>query len=436
MSEKEEFFALEKFLKNSNHYLVDVGVDLGEKKRKIFDIISRKDFERVKSEVEELKELKDKLSKLKENKNANNTTDVKTLAVMISKLESNISLKIDSKFPDSQQDIQLQANNIETNTTADIYANFDKYYADYIEYKKIFGGVSHHSIKSYDASMKYLKYFVDEKSDFSFKFFKDVQSKLQKLPKNFFKYPKYFEKNYLELMTLLEVEKHDTLNNKTINKHIINFKSFFKYLQYEEYIIENPLKNIMSLSEEKATNKEEYTSNELDKIFDGNMDKSYLNLCRVALYTGLRIEEVLSIKKENIKDNFIHIDLKDSKNKKHERIIPIHKNLVSSIECQKKSNKGDYIFFNGNSSQQEVTNVGKRINRRLKNVTTEEGKSFHSFRKNFSQNIELNSSSDYKTKKYLMGHNLDKDVTHTIYNRGKANRDKLVACINDIDFKY
>ncbi len=359
---------------------------------------------------------------------------------LLEKLSNDARLVIQSiEFKNKKQILTSQQvqrrEEIPDNKINDIFTNLDKYYNDYLVYKTSVDGVSQHSIKSYNSSMRYLKYFIDEQTDFSFKFFKEVQKKFQQMPKNFFKYPKYSEKTFDELIAFKEKEKYDTLDNKTTNRHIINFKNFFKFLKYEEYINENPLADIMTLNEEKRTNKEEYTSEELDKIFSSNMDKVYLNMCRVALYSGLRIEEVLSIKKENIKDNSIHIDLEDSSSKKHQRIIPIHRNLMPTIEYQKKSNKGDFIFFDGNL-ENEVKNVGKRINRRLKNIIPIKEKTFHSFRKNFSQNIEFNSESEDKIKKYLMGHSQNKDITHAIYNRGKINIDKLVSCVNDIDFEY
>ena len=435
-TEQEEFFELRKLLKNSNHYLVDAKLDMGRGRRKIFDIISTKDFERIKKEADGLKQTQAELYDLKHNTSAGNTIDIQTLTDKVSQLENNLLAKINSLESNSFQNNQSQTNNQEVvDLRTDIYANLDKYYELYVEHKKSVDGISQYSVKSYNSSMKYLKYFVNEECDFSFKFFKELQKKLQKIPKNFFKYPKYYEKTFEELIVIKEKDNYDTLDNKTINKHIINWKNFFKYLKYEEYINENPLADILALSEEKKTNKEEYTGEELDRIFSSNMGKEYLNMCRVALYSGLRIEEVLSIKKKNIKDNSIHIDLEDSSSKKHQRIIPIHRNLVPIIEYQKKSNKGNYIFFNGNL-ENEVKNVGKRINRRLKNIVPIEEKTFHSFRKNFSQNIELNSDSEDKIKKYLMGHSQNKDITHAVYNRGKINIDKLVSCINDIDFEY
>ena len=213
------------------------------------------------------------------------------------------------------------------------------------------------------------------------------------------------------------------------------YATFFDYLIYEEIIKENPMDNIKSLQESKEIIKEEYAQEDLDKIFSSEIiEKDYLNMCKFAIYTGLRLEEILSIKKEDIKDNFIHVTLKDTSHKNHTRIVPIHRNLIDIIK-QQQTNKSDYLFFNGNT-ENEVKNIGKKLNRRLKSVVDSKSKTFHSFRKNFSQELELNTTSEEKTKKYLMGHSFSKDVTHNDYNRGKMNIDKLVNCINQITFEY
>ena len=186
--------------------------------------------------------------------------------------------------------------------------------------------------------------------------------------------------------------------------------------------------------ENKDTRKIEYTKQELEQIFTSNLEIDYLNMCKVALYSGLRIEEVLSLKKEDIKDNILNVDIKDKGTKKHQRSIPLHKNLIDTINQQLK-NKGNYLFFNGNI-ENEVGNIGKKLNRRLQKIINNKDKTFHSLRKNFSQELELNTDSEDKIKKYLMGHTFSKDVTHMIYNRGKINQEKLIDCINQITFIY
>lgn len=334
-----------------------------------------------------------------------------------------------------QQNTQPIVEKNEDVVSPNIFYNLDKYFNDFIEHRKSFKGVSNSSLKSYTASMKYLKHLSCEDTVFNFKYFKELQKKLQEMPKNFFKYSKYYEITFEELLEVKEQENYETMVNKTINGHISNFRIFFDYLKYEEIINDNPMNDIRPLPETKGTEKIEFSSEDLDNIFSSAIEIDYINMCKVALYCGLRIEEVLSIKKENITENFIYVDIEDTDTKKHQRIIPIHNNLLPVIERQIRQNKGEYIFFHGNVAN-EVSSVGKRINRRLEKIVPENKKTFHSFRKNFSQEIELNTDAEEKVKKYLMGHDMGKNITHSIYNRGKVNTDKLVNCINQITFEY
>jgi len=409
---------------NSNDYLYNIVIEFKDKKDR-YDIINKKDLKKLERIYKE--------------------NDIEyNIETKLQKFENNIVENLENKILAKFENNLLQNKNIEDTTkneniekeNNDVIENFDEYFNKYIEHRKNFDNISDSSIKGYNASMRYLKYFINKDTQFTFKFFKDLQLKFTKLPKNFFKYDRYYKKTFTELMKIKEKEKYETLNNKTINNHINSYKLFFKYLKYDEIIDINNLADIQQLPEEQFTNKEEYTQNELELIFKSEFDDfNYINMCKVSLYCGFRIEEVLSIKKIDIKDNFIHINLKDTSSKNHTRIVPIHKNLLDLINYQIKHNKGIYLFFNGNVDN-EVKNVGKRLNNRLKTIISDTSKTFHSFRKNFSQEIELNTDAEEATKKYLMGHSMSKDITHSIYNRGKFNNKKLIDCINQITFKF
>ena len=111
----------------------------------------------------------------------------------------------------------------------------------------------------------------------------------------------------------------------------------------------------------------------------------------------------------------------------------MHPNLIKVINYQKRNNKGSFLFFCG---VKEINKIGKAVNRRLKTIINTKAKTFHSLRKNFSIEIELNTDAEESIKKYLMGHSTAKNITHTIYNRGKVNTTKLINCIQQITFNY
>ena len=171
----------------------------------------------------------------------------------------------------------INTTTISNEETHNIYNNLDVYFNNYLEHKKTYNKISNSSIKAYNASFKYLKYFTNKNTVFNFAFFKQVQQQMQQLPKNFFTHKNYKNTSYKEILKLKKIEK---LNTKTINNHINNMSSFFDFLEYEEIITSNPLLKIKPLLESQEIVKLEYLKDELDTIFNNkNIEKEYLNMC-------------------------------------------------------------------------------------------------------------------------------------------------------------
>ena len=88
--------------------------------------------------------------------------------------------------------------------------------------------------------------------------------------------------------------------------------------------------------------------------------------------------------------------------------------------------------------------MGKRLNRKINNYLISQDKdksikSFHSFRKNFSQTLYLER---FQLKEIviskLMGHSVELNITRSIYNRNKVERDALIyamSCMKLDDIK-
>ena len=316
------------------------------------------------------------------------------------------------------------------NTTTLNIENLKKYFDEYKEYKIKNDKISLSSIKSYNSSFDYLLYFINNNNNvnFDFHFFKNIQDNLQIVPQNRTKFKKYNTKNIDELKQIYKKDKYITLNNKTINNHIININTFFEYLKYNRIIKINECSEIKPLKESESE-KNPFNDNDIIKIFNSDMESIYKNFCKMGIYTGMRIAEILNIKKIDIEDNFIKIN--DGKTKNAIRIIPIHPKILEIIENQIKENQGNFLFFDG-----EISKNSKNINRRIRKIIVEKEKTFHSFRKCFSIALETQTVADVKTKNYLLGHSFKKDITHTIYNKGNINKQKLIDAINQIEFNF
>ena len=240
---------------------------------------------------------------------------------------------------------------------------------------------------------------------------------------------KKFEKLKIdEIEKIYKIENFETLSNKTINNHLVNISNFFDDLVYNEIIETNHVKKVKKLEEEESE-KIAYSKDDLIKIFNSDIEQELKQFCKVALYTGARIGEIANIKKDDIdfKENIIKIN--GTKTKNANRIMPISPHILNILKDRIKTNKGQFLFFEDNN----VDRIGKVLNRRLNKIIIEDVKSFHSFRKNFSQEI-LKTNAEEHTRKYLMGHSLNKDITHKIYNQNQMNMNKLFECINSIYF--
>ncbi len=315
-----------------------------------------------------------------------------------------------------------------------IVNNLEILFERFKEHRKNFKNVGTSSLKNYNAALKYLKYFSDENTIFNFNFFKQLQHNINQLPKHIFSSQKA-PKKFKEYLLLKKKQDYDTLNNKTINNHMNTYKMFFDFLQYDEVIhFEiNPVEKVIALPEQKETDKQEFTNEELTALFESDMiEPLYKDFIKVCLYTGFRIEELSTLQKTDIdlEENLIYINLEDTSTKKHKKQMPIHKNILPIIKRQIINGEDNLLFWNKTKNA-----IGKAVNLRINKVVPNKNKTFHSLRKCFAQELEINTNAEEKTKKYLLSHTY-KDVTHIIYNRGKINIEKLKDCINQITFKF
>jgi len=308
------------------------------------------------------------------------------------------------------------------------YNNIENYFNKYLDHKINIEKRSISSKKSYISSFYYLKFFSNNETIYNFAFFKQFQKNLMIIPSNMSKFKKFEKLKIDEIEKIYKIENFETLSNKTINNHLVNISNFFDDLVYNEIIETNHVKKVKKLEEEESE-KIAYSKDDLIKIFNSDIEQELKQFCKVALYTGARIGEIANIKKDDIdfKENIIKIH--GTKTKNANRIMPISPHILNILKDRIKINKGQFLFFQDNN----VDRIGKILNRRLNKIIIEDVKSFHSFRKNFSQEI-LKTNAEEHTRKYLMGHSLNKDITHKIYNQNQMNMNKLFECINSIIF--
>jgi integrase len=221
-------------------------------------------------------------------------------------------------------------------------------------------------------------------------------------------------------------EEAELLNTRTINKHFNIFSMFLNFLVRTRKIKSNPINSMVDLHE-TPNPYQNFTNDDIVKIYQGTKDKEIRDFYSVALYTGIRLSAIISIKKEDIDLQNNILSITRDKTTNGVRTISIHKNIKRIFEDFKNSSR-EHLFFNTDNKDR----VQKMINPILAEILGEK-KTIHGFRKSFT--IELfKATKDINLRKYIVGHSQKDDITFTIYNLENIDFKEMEDIINKINF--
>lgn len=124
---------------------------------------------------------------------------------------------------------------------------------------------------------------------------------------------------------------------KTINGIMRNVNQFIKFGVNYKYLKENNIEGLETLKE-ITVKKENFTDEEINAVLNyEDIEPNYKMAFKIAIYTGMRVSEIINIENENIreKDSITYIDLPKSKTDAGIRDIPIFDKLLSDIKNTK-----------------------------------------------------------------------------------------------------
>lgn len=187
-------------------------------------------------------------------------------------------------------------------------------------------------------------------------------------------------------------------------RDLINLSSSFNKAVEDNYLLENPFKNIKRIKiPEKQPNffsKEEY-----DKLLEGIEDKGFRLLVEIAANTGLRSMELLTLEwnQVNLEERFITLNNHKHITKgKRVRTIPLN-NRAMQVLCELVLvHKGNFVFNNdGLPLRQDY--VTKKFKKYVKNAKVNPQLNFHSLRHSFASWLVQKGVGIYQVSK-LLGH--------------------------------
>lgn len=203
------------------------------------------------------------------------------------------------------------------------------------------------------------------------------------------------------------------LSPTTVNRKLVSLNSFFKYLQGEEKIANNPAANIKGPKKAKRLVKyleEEEIQNvlngfEFEDNYTGNRDKLILEM----LYgTGIRLSELIGLKTIDVNEPSSSIKVLGKRNK--ERIIPVNDSLHLQIDKYLSYRKNitdseskEELFLTTKGEPLYPMLVYRVVKKYLDQFAARTNVSPHVLRHSFATHL-LNRGADINAIKELLGH--------------------------------
>ena len=257
-----------------------------------------------------------------------------------------------------------------------------KYIDDFIMYLKIERKLSENTLNSYEEDLMLFNEFIK----------KDLL--------------KLKQKDFVDYLT------KNNFKPTSKNRKISAFRNFYKYLEINELINENPTENLNNLKTNKKLPKY-LTEEEINKLlnFKCNTKYDYRNKAMIELMyaTGMRVSELCDLKVSDVDlhNSLLRCITKGNK----ERIMPfgeianiyleLYINNYRDLFLKKK--KTEYLFLNNKGSK--ITRQGFYINlEQIKKVTgIKKDLNPHMIRHSFATHL-LMHGADLRSVQELLGH--------------------------------
>lgn len=348
-------------------------------------------------------------------------------------------------------------------TKSEVKYKLSVIFEKYINSKLADNRISEESVQDIRGRLSYLydilgDIFIDDVSREDMRNFRDT---LIKLPPNRTRIREYRNKSIKEI---LEMKKDKTISSKTVNIVLEAVSSLFEWCLKEQILQYNPAKGLQIKDERRDGDlRDPFTDKDLKIIFShknfmrpkGN--PAYYWAPYIALYTGMRLEEICQLHVEDIykKDGIYIVDINDNQNRSGvkdkrlktlhaKRIIPLHNDLIAlgfiKYVDQITKSKHERLFPILKKSKSVNTYghaVSKKFSKIVKDCELSGIKSFHSFRHTFSDYFKkLHLQNDLF--KEIYGHKLESLAGRQYGSRFSVKQcyDELISIIKfDINIK-
>lgn len=236
----------------------------------------------------------------------------------------------------------------------------------------------------------------------------------------------FFNNANIHSISITDIEKyigylHQNFKPKTVKRKLASIKAFFHFLEYKDYIEQNPFNKIKTSFHEPISLPKTIPLYIMEKLLATMYNNFFLAstdyqkkrilldiaICEILFSTGMRISELCNLKKSDIDlhDATIRIYGKGSK----ERIMQIGNSDVIKILKKYKDiymteiNKTGYFFVNPNTNKISDQSIRRMIKKYCSLASIDLHITPHMFRHTFATSL-LEADVDIRYIQKMLGH--------------------------------
>lgn len=270
--------------------------------------------------------------------------------------------------------------------------------------------------------------------------FKDIYNKMLESKKDISKTTLNSYKMALNILEPIHDRKFTEIKlnefQKIINSSDKEFHTLRKVKSLVSIIYDFSIKNEMyngnNISEHldigKSTTEEKsiFTDDEIKTLWE-NKNKDICKIILILIYSGLRISELLDLKKEDVHIEERYLDIKDSKTRAGIRKVPIALKTLDIIK-EFYNNNEEYLVVNRLGRQFKYSNFKREyFDRTIEDFGFNEDLSIHSTRHTTISLLVKNNANSTHIKK-IVGHQGQEELYERIYNH--SNMQELINTID------
>ena len=230
--------------------------------------------------------------------------------------------------------------------------------------------------------------------------------------------------------SILEIKNpaHETLRNT-----ILDISTLFSWAEGRGYTDFNSFYRLkLPLGRKKVQERIPWSDEDILRFLTSDfVNKNEFIATAIALYTGMRLDEICMLKNKDIFDDLFHIY--EGKTEAARRVVPVHP-VLKKIIVSNDSDDEEYILkglVSGGYDTKRSSNFQKRLGKTRKRMNLAKGVVFHSLRNTVINKLHNNMIPLYNVEQ-IVGHK-QKSVAFGVYSGGLAVQ-QLREIINGISY--